>query len=581
MSLKTPDPMTPHALFAAIPGWPDVRLLADGRLLEEVLDFHVNANRATVWELMADTSRLNEAAGYPPIRFVEEEGLLIGTIGEGKSEEVFEEHPWEYENGHWLSHYRFYRKGFLRHNLTALLLTEEEGGCRVVAYIGCIVPEEKNERLVRLFIRRAASGYRRFLEHALRADGPRGPSTEHEPADGLEPFLKNAGQIEAPISVREAMVDAIRRAAPDILARINPRQMAAAARVPERAAISFFLHGVRSGLFQMNWDVICPHCRGARETMAHLASVPAAAKCDVCRVDFGVGNRHTLEVSFAPHPSYIKMERPVYCSREAANQPHVLLQRKLAAGQSDLRLHGVFSPGSLEVFARERGQLEFTARPELDSTVVKLPPQKPGTIVKITVPQWQKDLTLPEHLLLHPEFAVLFPGEAPGRDISVELGRQAFLFTDLVGSTSLFEIAGDTLAFQSIREHFRVIYNVVDEHGGSVVKTMGDGAMAFFADPLSASAAAFALQGHFREQQKMRIRIGLHLGEALAIRLAAGLDFFGRAVNLAAKFMAAAGSNEIVLLKDNAAAFGVSSSGDVRRFEHPAFPAGLEVIHLR
>src|SRR5215207_7578550 len=58
--------------------------------------------------------------------------------------------------------------------------------------------------------------------------------------------------------------------------------------------------------------------------------------------------------------------------------------------------------------------------------------------------------------------------------------RSGFLFTDLKGSTELYERVGDLVAFDRVRAHFRVLQEVVASEAGAVVKTIGDAVMATF-----------------------------------------------------------------------------------------------------
>ena len=85
------------------------------------------------------------------------------------------------------------------------------------------------------------------------------------------------------------------------------------------------------------------------------------------------------------------------------------------------------------------------------------------------------------------------------RPVSLRLLRRrvradAFLFTDLKGSTELYERVGDLAAFDLVRAHFRVLQDVVASEGGAVVKTIGDAVMATFPTPDRALAAALRMR---------------------------------------------------------------------------------------
>ncbi|MBL8994552.1 MAG: adenylate/guanylate cyclase domain-containing protein, partial [Spirochaetia bacterium] len=84
---------------------------------------------------------------------------------------------------------------------------------------------------------------------------------------------------------------------------------------------------------------------------------------------------------------------------------------------------------------------------------------------------------------------------------------------------------------------------------GAVVKTIGDAAMAAFSRASDALAAALEMRQAFENAEvgDLRIRISLHSGACLAVHLNSSIDYFGNAVNLAAKLQAVAGSGEIIL----------------------------------
>ncbi|MCH8298006.1 MAG: alpha/beta fold hydrolase [Chloroflexi bacterium] len=127
------------------------------------------------------------------------------------------------------------------------------------------------------------------------------------------------------------------------------------------------------------------------------------------------------------------------------------------------------------------------------------------------------------------------------------------LFTDVEGSTALTDRLGDAKARELLREHERMIREALKAHGGSEVKTMGDGFMASFSSATKALECAIAMQrafadwnagvgAHVRAPEPIRIRIGLNAGEPIA----EDDDLFGTAVNLAARIAAQAKGGEIL-----------------------------------
>ncbi|HEY5638909.1 MAG TPA: adenylate/guanylate cyclase domain-containing protein [Dehalococcoidia bacterium] len=130
---------------------------------------------------------------------------------------------------------------------------------------------------------------------------------------------------------------------------------------------------------------------------------------------------------------------------------------------------------------------------------------------------------------------------------------RTILFTDVEGSTSLTDRLGDARARELLREHERTTREALKEHGGSEVKTMGDGFMASFGSATRALECAVALQRAFEEHnhsatEAIRVRVGLNAGEPIAEDDPGGRsDLFGTAVNLAARIAAKADAGEILV----------------------------------
>jgi class 3 adenylate cyclase len=136
-------------------------------------------------------------------------------------------------------------------------------------------------------------------------------------------------------------------------------------------------------------------------------------------------------------------------------------------------------------------------------------------------------------------FRDLFADEAlrPGEHISV--GRLTVMFTDLRGSTRLYRESGDAVAFGQVMTHFDVLRNAIAAEGGAVVKTIGDSVMAVFLRPISALRAAFEAQAALAASSTslipLHIKAGIHTGSCVAVTLNDRLDYFGSAVNIAAR----------------------------------------------
>lgn len=120
--------------------------------------------------------------------------------------------------------------------------------------------------------------------------------------------------------------------------------------------------------------------------------------------------------------------------------------------------------------------------------------------------------------------------------------RRTFLFTDIVDSTKLLDALGDAKWNKLLDRHDGLVKEAIEDQGGEVIKHTGDGFFAAFGSPAAAVEAAVRVQRAL-EDEPVRVRIGLHSGEALE----RGSDYAGRGVNVAARIGALAGGGEILV----------------------------------
>ena len=138
-------------------------------------------------------------------------------------------------------------------------------------------------------------------------------------------------------------------------------------------------------------------------------------------------------------------------------------------------------------------------------------------------------------------------GPGIGTDLATRVreGTVTLVFTDVEGSTELARQLGDERWANIIEWHDSTVRKIVEEHGGIVVKTLGDGAMAAFESVREAARSAIAVQQAFSERTDtpvLLVRVGLHVGDAVFTED----DYMGNTVNKAARIAAAAAGGEIV-----------------------------------
>src|ERR1043165_643429 len=121
-------------------------------------------------------------------------------------------------------------------------------------------------------------------------------------------------------------------------------------------------------------------------------------------------------------------------------------------------------------------------------------------------------------------FRNLYRSEVIEADEGIGIREITFLFTDLKGSTDLYDQLGDLKAYHLVRQHFDELNTVIAKHSGAIVKTMGDAVMAAFNTPQDGVQAALEIFRAIEEFNKGRseqliLKIGLHTGHSIAVTL--------------------------------------------------------------
>ena len=410
-------------------------------------------------------------------------------------------------------------------------------------------------------------------------------------------------------------INALVRDAPDrALCRINVFDFAARTGLDEERVIAAFLHAARLGIFELSWNVLCPGCGGVLDTSTTLKSVDkdeyACAWCaagytptldEIVEVTFTVSRRVRRIAAHDPDElPFNEYFRQVFWGSgidvpdnfEDLLQEIVLELVELPPGGKallSLQLPAEFvilidpvTHGTQ--FLDVKGE-PTRERQNLTIVLDKLRPQtttmemRPGPL-RLSLDNHTESRVLPglwvandklhellgrrkpfltaKRLLTNQVFRDLYGTNTIDAEQRLKITSLTFLFTDLKGSTELYERVGDLAAFDLVRAHFKVLNEIVAAEAGAVVKTIGDAVMATFSTPDRAVAAAL----HMREAMRhlgnggnghnghnaddLLLKIGIHEGPCLAVILNDRQDYFGQTVNIAARVQALADSRSIL-----------------------------------
>lgn len=416
-------------------------------------------------------------------------------------------------------------------------------------------------------------------------------------------------------SLVSALGDFIRSASEREIVRINPVAFARARSLSEQQVIDLFLHARKAGLLTMEWHYVCRGCGQVVESFTVLNNAGEHFFCKTCLGDREADLSDFVEVGFSVSPSVRASryhdpstltadERADFAvSENAVNADAVPLRqifkrdtmfvRYLEAGETrtiNLMLepgHVGFSHGrDLEVIAGRPGPNHPVRCVYLENRVREpFLEVAPGPLeyhltngtssrfrasaLKVANPErWSvklADFLSGSQLLSTQTFLDLFPSETVMSSGGLAIKRVTLLFTDLKGSTALYDRIGDMKAFNLVRQHFGVLRDVITANKGALVKTIGDAVMASFTEPSDAVRAARDMLAQIAEynaaagEKIIVLKIGAHCGPSLAVTLNDHLDYFGQTVNLAARVQGLAEANEIWLTDDLCRQAGLSS----------------------
>ena len=506
---------------------------------------------------------------------------VVGSLEIAGMRLEWQEPPANWIAPHWFEQYRLFTRGPIR-GMTLAASIEDRGA---QSGLEMTLSFDTANLLGSLLARRMAAAFedkiRGLLETAerlLAAERPELFASSYRPTPAaLERGRQLAAEIAASpygYGLAERLLDHVNEGQDVDLWSMRPLAFAQRWQADRRATIELFLQAVRAGMLESRWDILCPRCRIGKSKIANIAELPSGVHCDACNIDFEADFASNVELSFSPSPSVRPLDGGFYCRSGPGVTPHIKGQCVLPAGGSR-SLPLTLEPGDYRVRTLEAGpEVAFTwsggrfPAIRLDADDIALDGDSPadeiamhnaGDLARTLVIEeqsWLRDVLTAEQVTTLQVFRDLFSDQVlrPGDEVSIR--NISFAFTDLAESADLFSRLGDAAAYRMVRELFALLADIVRRHRGNIVKTVGDGVHAAFAAPDDALRAALEMQGAMADFNNrfdaadIAIRVGLHSGSSIAVTLNDRLDYYGEAVNLAARLEGEAETGGIAMSLD-------------------------------
>jgi class 3 adenylate cyclase len=550
-------------------------------------EFDLESNPEQLWTLIADTNRFNRDAGLPRVEKVEGASVKKGRrrlrlFRFGMPVE-WEEQPFE-----WVKPFRFgvvrkYFKGPVSEiKIRAELMPKDEGThlvyeiwARPKNAIGrTAIPFQFGVISQRSFAK-AFNDYDKIL--SSREEPPLYQKTNVQFTTGgrerLEAVKQKLIEEKANKDCVKRLIQVLTEGDDLTVSRIRPHEVADYFHLSRRDMLETCLLATRHGILDLQWDTICPHCRGAADTGKSLKDLNSNSYCDSCNIDFNVNFDASVELTFVPNAAVRNVERQMFCVGGPQVTPHIIAQQLLKADEERVlrlpmeegryrvrasNLHGgkffvVTDKGNSSVLfkAENEGWSDEETELNIDAELKLENKTNEEQLFVIERMKWNEQAATAAEVTALQVFRDLFANEALRQGELISVGTLTIFFTDLKGSTKLYRDIGDAPAFGRVMKHFDVLRDCIAEYNGALVKTIGDAVMAVFKRPVDALKAIFKAQELLAHPTDgslpLRLKVGVHTGHAIAVTLNERLDYFGGTINMAARLEGLSDGEDVII----------------------------------
>ena len=557
-------------------------------------EFEFQATPEQLWPFVADTNRFNRDTKVPQLEIDADHKGMRNARRRVRLSIYGMPIEWEEQPFEWVKPFRFgiervYSKGPMSRMKAFGVLTPIDSGRTKLTYelwatprnvFGLLAIPLQIRFLTAPRFRAAFKRYGALARDSWQREIPTATNTSYDVDQQRlnslkQKLLGDLGERETDTGpgIVNKLADFLLSADDFSVARIRPYQLADQWAESRREVLEICLLATRVGILDLQWDILCPLCRGPQKSGSSLKDISSGVHCNSCKIDFTANFDRFVELTFRPNAAVRRVNVAEYCIGSPELTPHVVAQQLLKPGEQreltlpleigNYRLRALELPGSLSVVVSadgppsarivaasqgwngellqigERSALEFNNETEAEQLII------------LERTAWTDQATTAAEVTALQIFRDLFSTEAlrPGEQISV--GTLTVLFTDLKNSTRLYREIGDATAFGRVMNHFDLLRKSIAEHDGAIVKTIGDAVMAVFRRPVGALTAIIEAQNALANptdgSMPLALKAGIHTGPCIAVTLNDRLDYFGSTVNLAARLEGLSNGCDVII----------------------------------
>jgi adenylate cyclase len=589
-----------------------------------VMEKEYPLERKTVWKLLSDTDRLNRFIGLFPVKFndvTKKKGDIFYRDALAKVGGIiplrWKEYPFQWIENEYYAVERHYHDGPLKHFVGGVELFDfndnhGQRGTKVRLFAEFTARNVFGIAAIPVTGLTSMKNTMKYLDEFLeRYDG----NQTYTPIKNSKPKVNFDELRRKEIIVQDYPINPeyirllhrylIEKSDHEVV-EMKPAIMAAQWGVNSDEVVRLLLYATKAGVLNLSWNLVCPNCRVSKVEYSSLSLLKEQFHCDLCGINYDANFDKYVELYFSVHPSIRRAYAQPYCIGGPMITPHIKVQKVIEKGKTQelkipisnasLRLRVLEKnhlitikqsskfQKSINIHYRDAGWTESTFELGSTTNTIGISNSSSTDIVLVVEEiEWNNDTVTASKVTAMQEFRDLFSSEvlSPGQQVGIE--NVTILFSDLLGSTSLYESVGDAKAYGQVRRHFEFLTHWISRNSGSVVKTIGDAVMAVFHLPEDGLKAAIDIQKHVAEfneegSDEIVLKIGLYRGPAIAVNSNDLLDYFGRTVNIAARIQGQSHGDDIVFSTGYLDIEKIHSILDTEKVQIQSFRAELKGI---
>ncbi|KIL49089.1 adenylate/guanylate cyclase domain-containing protein [Jeotgalibacillus campisalis] len=547
-------------------------------------------SREKVWELLSNTEHLNRVSGLFSVHFSPAQ-FLDGTMfrwAEAKTMGIvplrWREFPFEWIKEEVYSIERIYEKGPIKRLLWSIECVDHRLGdgttgtkvigratftpASIAGYAAIPLAGIRPIKRIMNYVDLYLASYKGEVSKQL----PQVQKSFHLDQDRLLLICNELLDEMYSAHLVQLLKDHLVLSGDDEVLQMKPYSLADKWNEDREQVLALCLHATQKGLLTQSWSLMCPNCRVPKVAVSTLSSVSSQVHCDLCGVDFKTNFDRYIEMRFSVHPAVRKAVDQSYCMGGPMTSPHITAQHRIKPFElkkvrippfkKEMRLrvlkhnkmvyhHQKSSDAALK-FGHDGWNRKEMHFPSFGGLIEMQNLTENEIIVVFEETSWDETAATAKNVTSLQLFRDLFSTEVLSPEQQIGIESLTVLFSDLQGSTSLYQMIGDAMAYRQVDEHFSYLKQHISKNKGAVIKTIGDSVMAVFNRSDDALSASLSIQAEIESYNKekntsLTIKLGLFTGPTIAVNANDLLDYFGHTVNVAARIQQQSEGNDIIL----------------------------------